>query len=153
MKCWLSVGQVPSLGSPYLGRARNRSYARFVYMTQSEYPPQHSRSALCMRGILPCEGKLALIATLAFSTAVCVFSLTCPLPAQTTIDTGSIVGTVCDPSGAVISGARVTIANVATGRVIDLTTNFAGAFNSGALIPGNYMARFSAKGFSPVAVP
>jgi hypothetical protein len=37
--------------------------------------------------------------------------------------------------------------------VIDLTTNSSGAFNSGALIPGNYKTQFSAKGFSPAAVP
>jgi len=40
------------------------------------------------------------------------------LPGQTTVGTGSIVGTVSDPSGAVISGASVTISNVATGRFI-----------------------------------
>lgn len=97
--------------------------------------------------------KSGRIPFLTFWAALSLSVLACELFAQTTINTGSIVGTVSDPSGAVISGARVTIANVATGRVIDLTTNSAGAFNSGALIPGNYMARFSAKDFSPVAVP
>jgi Carboxypeptidase regulatory-like domain len=78
--------------------------------------------------------------------------LACPLLAQTTIDTGSVVGTVSDPVGAVISGADVTITNVATGQVIGLTTNASGAFNSGALVPGNYKTQVSAKGFSTVAV-
>jgi hypothetical protein len=32
--------------------------------------------------------------------------------AQTTVSTGSIVGTLTDPQGAVISGARVTVTNV-----------------------------------------
>lgn len=71
-----------------------------------------------------------------------------PLFAQTTVGTGSIVGTVSDPSGAVISGAEVTITNVATGQVIKLVTNSSGAFNSGALIPGNYKTLVSAHGFS-----
>ncbi len=68
--------------------------------------------------------------------------------AQTTVGTGSIVGTVSDPSGAVISGAKITITNVATGQVIELATNSSGSLNSGALLPGNYKTRVSAKGFS-----
>jgi hypothetical protein len=76
-----------------------------------------------------------------------------PLLAQTTISTGSIVGTVTDPSGAVISGAKVTITNQATGQVADLTTNSAGAYNSGALIPGSYQVRVAAKGFSTASLP
>jgi carboxypeptidase family protein len=71
-----------------------------------------------------------------------------PLIAQTTAGTGSIVGTVSDPSGAVVSGAEITITNVATGQVIRLRTNSSGAFNSGALIPGDYKTQVSAKGFN-----
>jgi hypothetical protein len=71
-----------------------------------------------------------------------------PLSAQTTVGTGSIVGTVIDPTGALISGAEITITNVATGQAIKLTTNSSGSFSSGALIPGNYKTQVSAKGFS-----
>jgi len=67
--------------------------------------------------------------------------------AQTTLSTGSIVGTVTDPQGAVVSGAKVTITNAATGQAISLTTNSAGSFNSGPLQPGNYTAQISAAGF------
>ena len=74
------------------------------------------------------------------------------MPAQSTVGTGSIVGTVSDPSGAVVSGARITIANNATGQVIELTTNSSGSFNSGALIPGNYRTQISAKGFRSLVV-
>jgi hypothetical protein len=97
--------------------------------------------------------RLGRMPSLILWVALLQSSLACALLAQTTIGTGSIVGTVSDPSGAVISAAKVTITNVATGRVIDLTTNSAGAFNSGALIPGDYTTQFSAKGFSAVAVP
>jgi len=72
--------------------------------------------------------------------------------AQTTVGTGSIVGTVSDPSGAIVAGAGVTITNVATGRVIELATNSSGSFNSGALIPGNYKVQISANGFSSIEV-
>ena len=82
---------------------------------------------------------------------ILVFSL--PLVAQTTVGTGSIVGTVTDPSGAVLSGAKVAITNVATGQVISASTNSSGAYNSGALVPGGYKVQISAKGFSSVSVP
>src|SRR6516165_4414351 len=72
--------------------------------------------------------------------------------AQTTVVTGSIVGTVSDPSGAVISGAKVAITNIATQQVVRLATNSSGSFNSGALIPGEYRARISAEGFSSAQV-
>jgi hypothetical protein len=69
---------------------------------------------------------------------------------QTTVGTGSVVGIVSDPSGAVVPGAKVTVTNLSTGQRISLTTNNAGAFNSGALVPGNYAAKVTAKGFSSV---
>jgi hypothetical protein len=90
-----------------------------------------------------------LIASLSAAVALLV---THPLLCQTTVATGSIVGTVSDPSGAIVEGAVVTITNAATGQTIRLITNSAGAFNSGALIPGNYKTQISAKGFSSIEV-
>jgi hypothetical protein len=69
------------------------------------------------------------------------------LLAQTTISTGSIQGTVTDSSGAVLSGAKVTITNRATGLSTTTTTNGAGAFASGALTPAQYEVRVEAQGF------
>jgi hypothetical protein len=68
--------------------------------------------------------------------------------AQTTVGTGSIVGTVSDPQGAVVEGAKIVITNTETGVPVELTANSAGAYNSGALTPGNYKVQASAKGFS-----
>jgi len=73
------------------------------------------------------------------------------LLAQTTVATGSIVGTVTDPSGAVVSGAKVTVTNIDTNEVISLTSNSSGAYNSGALSPGNYKVQILLKGFSTVS--
>jgi hypothetical protein len=91
---------------------------------------------------------LALTFWLAFSPS----SLTSPLHAQTTVNTGSIVGTVSDPSLAVVSGAKISITNAATGQVIDLITNSSGAFNSGALVPGNYKTEVTVEHFASVLV-
>jgi len=81
------------------------------------------------------------------SLALLSVSIAIPSFAQTTIDTGSIVGTVSDPSSALISGARITITNIATGQVVEVITNSSGSFNSGALIPDNYKMQVSEKGF------
>jgi Carboxypeptidase regulatory-like domain len=79
---------------------------------------------------------------------LCFVNIVVPLFAQITLDTGSVAGTISDPTAAVISGARITITNIATGQVVDVITNPSGAFNSGALVPGKYKALVSAKGFS-----
>ena len=74
-----------------------------------------------------------------------------PVSAQSTVGTGSIQGVVNDPTGAVVSGASVTITNIATNLVIKLTSNSSGAYSSGALTPGRYKVQVSAKGFNSVS--
>jgi hypothetical protein len=81
---------------------------------------------------------LAMAVVLAWSTL---------LYAQTTVATGSIVGLVTDQSGAVLSGAKVTISNKATGQSTVTGTTSAGTYASGALTPGDYTVRVEAQGF------
>jgi hypothetical protein len=88
--------------------------------------------------------RIAAAVTFMLSAAMGVMSLARSVSAQTTVGTGSIVGTVSDPSDVVGSGADVTITNLATGQIIHLSTNSSGTFNSGALIPGDYTARIAA---------
>jgi hypothetical protein len=66
---------------------------------------------------------------------------------QATISSGSIQGTVTDPSGAVVPGASVTISNPATGEVIQRTTSSQGAYSSGALQSGKYQIRVDVANF------
>lgn len=63
------------------------------------------------------------------------------------IDTGSIVGTVKDPSGAAISGATVTLRSQATGVSRDVKTNEAGEYQFSAIIPDTYSVEASAPNF------
>jgi hypothetical protein len=79
---------------------------------------------------------------------LCVLACAVLMVAQTTISTGSIQGLVTDPTGAVVGGAKISISNKATGRVITTATTSAGAYASGALIPGDYTLRVEATGFS-----
>jgi Carboxypeptidase regulatory-like domain len=67
--------------------------------------------------------------------------------AQTTISTGSIQGSIASPSGAVVPGAKISISNKATGRVITVKSTSAGAYTSGALTPGDYTVKVEAQGF------
>jgi len=83
----------------------------------------------------------------AFISLFCVALCAVPLLAQTTISTGSIQGSVTDPSGAVVSGAKISISNKATGRLISMKSTSAGAYTSGALTPGDYLLRVEAQGF------
>ncbi len=77
----------------------------------------------------------------------CVLATSTVLLAQTTVSQGSIQGTVTDPSGAVVGGAKITITHKATGQVITTTSTNSGTYNSGGLIPGDYVLRIEAKGF------
>jgi len=89
---------------------------------------------------------------LALATAFPLILSGAVLSAQTTISTGSIQGTVTDPSGAVVGGAKVTVTNTGTKEARKLGTNSEGIYASGALNPGNYEVRVEAKGFKTAAL-
>ncbi len=61
--------------------------------------------------------------------------------------TGIISGTVTDQSGAVISGASITIVNKATAASRSIATNGQGLFSAPALPPGTYEVRGEMNGF------
>lgn len=86
-----------------------------------------------------------------FALAIAFLLFSTLLLAQTTVGTGTIQGTVTDPSGAVVSGAKVAITNQGTGATQTLTSNASGSYTSQALDPGNYKVQVSAKGFSTVS--
>jgi hypothetical protein len=63
---------------------------------------------------------------------------------------GTISGTVTDPSGAVIPGAKVTLTSSATHVVLSTTANASGEFAFVSLNPGTYSLRASQPGFDTV---
>jgi hypothetical protein len=69
---------------------------------------------------------LARFLGIALMVSISLLSLHCPAHGQATVGTGSIVGTVSDPSGAVISGAKVAITAIATQQVVHVATNSSG---------------------------
>ena len=71
--------------------------------------------------------------------------VTSTLSAQS--DSGRVVGTVTDTTGAVIPGATITLTNSGNGRTRVETTGPAGELNIAAVPAGNYAARVQATGF------
>jgi len=67
--------------------------------------------------------------------------------AQTT--SGDLVGTVRDPSGAVIPNATITVTNEATGVAVSLKSGDSGEFRASNLLPGKYDLAVSSSGFQP----
>ncbi len=67
--------------------------------------------------------------------------------AQSQATAGQIVGTVKDPQGAAVAGAKVTVSNLATGLTQNLTSNSDGLFRAVLLPPGDYTVKVSSSGF------
>src|SRR2546423_11370541 len=63
---------------------------------------------------------------------------------------GSIVGTVTDPTGSVISKAAVTIRDTSTGLSRQAPADEAGYYSIPNLPPGTYDLSVSASGFKPL---
>ena len=61
--------------------------------------------------------------------------------------TGDVLGTVTDPSGAVVGDAKVTIVNLATQDTKTVMTNSSGGFVFSTLNPGHYKVSVEENGF------
>ncbi len=85
-----------------------------------------------------------------FFLLIFVIFATSAIFAQTT---GSMSGSVVDPSGAVVPGATVTAKNSQTGEERVTNTNSGGAFVFAALQPGVYSVNVEADGFKTTLAP
>ena len=72
------------------------------------------------------------------------------LQLQAQVDTGSITGTVTDPSGAVVSGARVTLTNEGTAAALAVTTGSDGSYTFSPVKIGSYKIEATAQGFKTI---
>jgi hypothetical protein len=63
---------------------------------------------------------------------------------------GSIFGTVTDPSGSAVVGAKVTVTDINKGTSFEVNTDASGNYNKGQLVPGQYTVAFESKGFGSV---
>ncbi|MGC2189641.1 MAG: carboxypeptidase regulatory-like domain-containing protein, partial [Candidatus Sulfotelmatobacter sp.] len=84
-----------------------------------------------------------------FLQTVCLIALSLLLPALLPAQgaSGRIIGRVADPTGAVLSGAKVTLTNQATAISRDATTNESGDYSFVEVAPGTYTVQFELTGF------
>ena len=87
---------------------------------------------------------------IALSFAACAFFLAIPLLAQTIF--GTILGTVTDPSGAVMPGVTVTITNQGENSSRDVKTDAQGNFRAENMKAGIYTVTVKAQGFKEAAL-
>jgi len=73
------------------------------------------------------------------------------LPAQTAA-TGTVLGTVTDPSGAVVGSAQIELTNTATGLKSNATASAQGRYAFPAVTPGTYTVTARATGFRVTTV-
>ncbi len=102
------------------------------------------KNAGAMRPLLRTTSLFAIVSGILILLALATPT---PVTAQATVGTGSIQGTIVDPQGGAVNGAKITVTSKATGQISPTSTNATGAFNVAALIPGEYLVRVEAKGF------
>jgi Carboxypeptidase regulatory-like domain/TonB dependent receptor len=91
--------------------------------------------------------RCALRKILATSCGMVLFGL---LPLHAQVDTGSIVGTVTDASGAVLSGAKVTLTNEGTNATVAATTASDGSYKFNPVKIGTYKIEATSQGFGTI---
>src|SRR6202020_2062410 len=82
--------------------------------------------------------------------AVAALSLLCGMGLPSAVGQavyGSILGTVTDPSGAAVNGAKVSATSQTKNVTVDVTTNESGNYSVTHLIPDVYTIRVQAQGF------
>src|SRR5437879_6414858 len=89
--------------------------------------------------------NLSSFRLIVFTLIAVIVAMAAPALAQK--DAGSIVGTVRDQSGAVVSHAKVTVADVERGSTFEATTNDAGEYVASPLRVGQYTVTVEHSGF------
>jgi hypothetical protein len=87
-------------------------------------------------------GRLILAVASCFLVVLCSAA-----PALAQVDTGSILGTVTDASGAAVNGASVTLTNEGTGAELTVTTGAEGAYKFTPVRIGSYKLTVTMQGF------
>lgn len=87
------------------------------------------------------------------ATIVVAAVLLCSASARAQFDTGAVVGTARDTSGAVLPGVSVTLLNVETGIAVVRTTDDRGTFEFFTVRVGNYKVTAELSGFTTREIP
>jgi outer membrane receptor protein involved in Fe transport len=99
------------------------------------------------------EGERTTIMTSRRFCLVCFSLVILVLSAAAQVQNGQFAGTITDPSGAAITGAKVTVTNLGTNLSISTSTNDTGLYTIKELPVGAYRITAEAKGFKGVTNP
>src|ERR1700741_5373481 len=91
---------------------------------------------VCVRTLSFCGSRFVLLSCLVLGFAFLAFG-----------QTGTMVGTVTDPSGAMVPNATIAVTNTGTNQTSKFTTNAEGQFIAPELQIGRYDLRAEAAGF------
>src|SRR2546422_211835 len=89
----------------------------------------------------------------AIATSAVVLGLFCSQPAFAQLSTASVTGVVRDPSGSVVTSAKLTITNIETAVKHESLSNSAGNYLFLSIPPGQYSLEVSAPSFAIARVP
>src|SRR5438045_9132408 len=105
------------------------------------------RMRVFRRGVMRRQVSLGLV--LVFCLAFLLYTSTASGQAVF----GSIIGTVTDPQGNAVTGAKVTVTSVTKSFTYDTTTNESGNYSVTHLIPDTYKIKVEASGFKVLEIP
>src|SRR5262245_39368123 len=92
------------------------------------------------------EEGICAMATARYAVAVLTFMIA-GVGAHAQLVTGTVTGSVTDPSGSLVVGANVRLANTGTGAIQQTTSDTSGDFRFLLLPPGLYTLDVSHAGF------
>src|SRR5713226_811011 len=92
-------------------------------------------------------------ATLGWILVLCLAFALCASTASGQAVYGSIIGTVTDPQGNAVVGAKVTVTSIGKGTTQETTTNESGNYTVTHLIPGDYKVVIESPGFKSNDIP
>ena len=98
-----------------------------------------------MKGKSSSNWKRMVVLSGFLALTLCLF-VSVPIYSQVTGAT--LTGTITDPSGAVVSGATISVRNTDTGATRDVMSDSAGLYTIPNLVPGPYEVKVTATGFS-----
>ncbi len=92
------------------------------------------------------------LVVLGLAVLFCVFLLNAPKVSGQAVF-GSIIGTVTDPQGNAVVGAKVNVTSTTKSFSYDTTTNESGNYSVTHLIPDTYKVQVTATGFQATVIP
>ncbi|HJX91316.1 MAG TPA: carboxypeptidase-like regulatory domain-containing protein, partial [Pyrinomonadaceae bacterium] len=108
---------------------------RTPYLTDRIGEKQSPPARMTLRWSVQCLGLLVLTVLLV------------PTAIRAQVLYGALVGTVTDPNGAAVSGAKVELTNLATGTVSSTTTDDNGSYKINDLQVGTYKVTITGASF------